>query len=113
MLNLSMSDKKTIYHQIADIIFTHLDPNTTEAVIFGSRVQNTNRPFSDVDICLKSNQSISLSIVSLIREELENSNIPYKIDIVDYRLLSDEFKQVALEKVISLNQFHGQNLRSN
>lgn len=37
--------------------------------------------------------------VTLLRELIENLNIPYRVDIVDFSNVSDEFKKEALAEV--------------
>jgi hypothetical protein len=34
-----------------------------------------------------------------MQEELEESTIPYQIDVVDFKRVSPEFKNVALQKI--------------
>lgn len=49
---------------------------------FGSRVKNSNKKFSDLDLCVMSNLS-SLEMFYL-NDEFEESNLPFKIDIKRY-----------------------------
>ncbi|CAH1762790.1 7289_t:CDS:2, partial [Entrophospora sp. SA101] len=46
---------------------------------YGSRVKGTARQFSDLDICYQ--EDIPLSIISDIREELEESNLPFSMEL--------------------------------
>ncbi len=50
--------------------------------LFGSRARGDNTIFSDIDIGILSDKDISKDIV-ILREILEESNIPYKVDIVE------------------------------
>lgn len=50
--------------------------------LFGSRARGDNTVFSDIDIGILSDKDISKDIV-ILREILEESNIPYKVDIVE------------------------------
>lgn len=51
--------------------------------IFGSRARTTNRAFSDIDIAIK-DPTINSDIIAQIKFELEESNLPYKFDVVNY-----------------------------
>lgn len=42
---------------------------------------------------------LSVTIKLDLEEELEECIVPFKIDIVDFHSLSDEFKHYALEKI--------------
>jgi type I restriction enzyme S subunit len=59
---------------------------------FGSRVQGTNRPFSDIDICAM--KEIPWLAKSHLEEEFEQSNLPFKVDIIEWNKLSKEFQQM-------------------
>lgn len=58
--------------------------------LFGSRATGTNSPASDFDIAVLAAEDISYQL-SLAREHLEESNIPYIVDLVDLRATSQEF----------------------
>lgn len=65
--------------------------------IFGSRAKENNRKFSDIDIAIKDSK-INSQKLAKTRFELEESNLPYKVDLVDY----DELDKKILEKAIEL-----------
>lgn len=57
---------------------------TDGVYLFGSRVKGTHKKFSDLDICIKSSQSISRVQLGNIREELEESHLPFVVDLSVY-----------------------------
>ena len=63
-------------------------------LLFGSRIKGTNKPFSDLDVCLKSigtpGQTIDCLKLADLRESLTKSNLPYRVDIVDYYEIKGE-----------------------
>lgn len=54
--------------------------------MFGSRAKNIDTSISDIDIGIETDKPIEFHKVSLIKEKFENSNIIYKIDIIDFNL---------------------------
>ncbi len=64
-----------------------------EVIIFGSRAKGTNRKFSDIDICLKSNQKIPDLEMETIKERCTKSNLPYLVDILDYHDINSFFQE--------------------
>lgn len=62
---------------------------------FGSRTGNDHKKFSDIDLCYM--ESISRAILSKIRADLSDSNIPYKVDIVDWNKCDKEFQDLIRE----------------
>ncbi len=84
--------------EIRNIIFRFLNPEKYNAFIFGSRAGGGARKFSDYDIGIIGNKPVPSFKKVLIEEALEESNIPYKVDVVDFSLVSSEFKEIALSK---------------
>lgn len=48
---------------------------------YGSRVKGTAHQFSDLDLCYQEN--IPISITRKIREEFQESNLPFRVEIVN------------------------------
>jgi predicted nucleotidyltransferase len=51
-----------------------------EFYAYGSRVKGTAEKYSDLDLCFQEN--IPWNILSHIKEELEESNLPFKVDLI-------------------------------
>jgi len=58
---------------------------------FGSRVKNTHKKYSDLDLCYKEN--IPDSDIAYIREAFDESALPYKVDIVSWQRCEPEFQK--------------------
>lgn len=67
--------------------------------LFGSRAVGNNHPMSDIDVGIWGEKPLSVTIKLDLEEELEECIVPFKIDVVDFHSLSDEFKHYALEKI--------------
>ena len=50
---------------------------------------------SDLDLCFIEN--IPVSIRSHIDEDFENSDLPYKVDVVDWHVCDDNFQKLIRE----------------
>ncbi len=81
-------------HQIITIIQSVLNSQPLEIILYGSRATGKAHPSSDYDIALKSAQLIPQNKLSQIREKMEDSNIPYKIDVVDYAVVSSKLQAI-------------------
>lgn len=64
-----------------------------EVRTFGSRIRGTARKFSDIDIALVGNDKLSDKMISDLKEALSNSDLPYKVDILDWKAISPEFRK--------------------
>ena len=97
-----MKNKIGAKNQIKKIIFKFLDPKKHQAFIFGSRVSGRAKKFSDYDIGILGRKPVAFNILTEIEESLEESDIPYKVDVVDFSLVSPQFKKAALSKTEKL-----------
>ena len=97
-----MLDKK-FTNEMKKIVFRYLDSRKDKVFIFGSRALGDNRKFSDVDLGIISKRKIPYMLISDLEEALEESDIPYKVEIVDFSTVSKRFKNLALKKIVSLN----------
>jgi len=97
-----MLDKKTLT-SIKKILFSKLDQTKDKVFIFGSWAIGNNRKFSDIDIGIESKNPKIDNLISHLKEDLEESDIPYMIDLVNFKDTTKQFKQVAKQKIISLN----------
>jgi predicted nucleotidyltransferase len=68
---------------------------------FGSRVKGKSRRSSDIDICFV--ESIPFNIQAHIEEDFEESDLPFRVDLSDYNLMSEDFKKL-IEKDLTLLQ---------
>lgn len=75
-----------------------------KVILFGSRVKGNHQPYSDLDVCLQGNEKISLEIIAQINALIEQSDLPYRVDVVDYYRVSDAFKELILKDGIDLEQ---------
>lgn len=55
--------------------------------LFGSRARRTNSPGSDIDIALDNGDKISPYSLSVIKEAIEESSIPFFVDVVDVHVV--------------------------
>ena len=67
-------------------------PKGISVYVFGSRSRGTNREYSDLDLCLKSDNPIDVNIILKLYDKFDESNIPFRTDIVDYSKVSETFK---------------------
>lgn len=66
-----------------DIVINSLKDLGFHLYLFGSRARGDHQKFSDIDLLISGeNKENIFSSVSEIREEIENSLFPYKVDIV-------------------------------
>ena len=69
--------------------------------LFGSRARGDALPTSDIDLgIICENPKHSATIINLLKEQIENSNIPYNVDVVDLSQVSEDFRKKALKESV-------------
>lgn len=82
--------------ELTQILRAGLGNLNAEVFMFGSRVRGTARANSDIDLAVSSAEDLS-AVIGRLNLDFEDSNIPYKVDIVDLGQINDSFK-AAIEK---------------
>ena len=77
-----------------------LEDEKVKIILFGSRARLDNRLTSDVDIGLIPYERLDKRKVVFLKERIEDLNIPYKVEIVDFSTVSSDFKKEALKGAI-------------
>ncbi|MBS0186193.1 MAG: nucleotidyltransferase domain-containing protein [Proteobacteria bacterium] len=67
---------------------------------FGSRVNGNPRRFSDLDICFMDN--ILWNIRAHLDEDFEESDLPFKVDVVAWQSCSKDFQQAIQKDLLPL-----------
>ena len=69
--------------------------------LFGSRAKGTARKYSDIDIAIQSDELDEDKRLKILFE-FENSTLPYQVDVVDLKTVSDDFKALIDKDLIKL-----------
>ena len=59
---------------------------------YGSRVKGTARQFSDLDLCYQ--EDIPPEVIYQIKEELEESDLPFFVELVSWKQMRPEFQKL-------------------
>jgi len=74
------------------ILNSHI-PNC-EVRAFGSRVNGTNRKFSDLDLAIVGNGKLDNRSLWKLKNSLMESRLPFRVDILDYNAVSESFRTI-------------------
>ena len=67
---------------------------SAEVWAFGSRAKWLARDTSDLDLCIRATAALSFEKMGTLREAFEESNLPYKVDVVDWATTSESFRKI-------------------
>lgn len=72
-----------------------------EVWAFGSRVQGRAKPYSDLDLAVLGDQPLSLDVLAALTDDFAESDLPIRVDVVDWATTKDSFRQIiARDKVV-------------
>lgn len=69
-----------------------------EVRAFGSRVTGTVKKFSDLDLAVMGDQPLPASIAADLREAFSESDLPFKVDVLDWATTADNFRRIIERK---------------
>lgn len=82
--------------ELKKLILDYTTGFNIKVYLIGSRASGKAGKTSDVDIALLPLESLPEEFIANLRELVEESTIPYNVDIVDLSEMDDEFRTQAL-----------------
>ncbi len=74
-----------------------------DVVAFGSRATWTAKDYSDLDLAILGQEPLSGRITASLREEFVESALPFKVDVVEWARIDEEFREIILRDGVELN----------
>ena len=85
------------------IIFSILSQVPVRFYAFGSRVTGENKPYSDLDLCFK--EDLPAIIRGRLYGDFEESNLPFTVDVVDWKKMTPSFKKLIEKDLVPLPKY--------
>jgi len=98
-LQLSAADRGSVLR----ILAAHL-PETAAAWVFGSRATGRARKYSDLDVAIDAGRALSFDELAALRESFSDSDLPYRVDIVDWQTADERFRRIVTADRVPLNR---------
>ena len=92
---------------VRDILHKHVPQ--CEVWAFGSRAQWNAKQYSDLDLAVITQTPMSLQVSGALAEDFAESDLPFKVDVVDWATTSASFREiierdkVVVQQVIETN----------
>jgi uncharacterized protein len=78
---------------VRGILAAHL-PEDSTAWVFGSRATGLARSLSDLDLAIDAGRRLSLDEIAGLVDAFAESDLPYKVDVVDWHGIDERFRQM-------------------
>jgi len=92
--------------KIIDEIIRRLAPDC-DVLVFGSRYHKNAKEYSDLDLAFVGREKLGLKRRLQLEDAFAESDLPYRIDVLDYHGISPEFRAIidnGNEKIYSSNE---------
>jgi predicted nucleotidyltransferase len=77
---------------VRDILQKHVPDRDVWA--FGSRAKGTAKMYSDLDLAVITDTPLSFDVSGALREDFSDSDLPWRVDIVDWATTSEAFRRI-------------------
>jgi predicted nucleotidyltransferase len=87
--DLPDQDKAEILHRLQPLL-RHCGGRL---VLFGSRARRDARAASDIDLAIRGETPVPPALLAEARQALEDSRVPFRVDLLDYAAASPELQR--------------------
>ncbi len=84
---------------VKKIVLKHVPQKEFAVFLFGSRAAGNARVLSDIDVGILGMKPLPSIIMAGLESDLEESIVPFKIDLIDFYQVDEAFKIEALNTV--------------
>ncbi len=75
-----------------------------EVWAFGSRATGSAKPYSDLDLALIGETPLPLDTLAALREAFSESDLPWKVDLVDWATTNATFRKLIEARRVVVQQ---------
>jgi uncharacterized protein len=79
-------------------------PQSTKAWVFGSRTTGRARRYSDLDLTFDAGRRLTLDEIARLTEAFSDSDLPYRVDLVDWHDIDDRWRQIIVAERVALTE---------
>lgn len=95
--------RDSILYELRELVVDQLSSEKVRIYLFGSWAHQEEKQSSDIDIAIETDKPLDLYKWNDLIEKIEESTIPYKVDVVDLRHTSPKFAEKVKEEGILWN----------
>jgi predicted nucleotidyltransferase len=77
-------------------------PPAAKVWVFGSRATGRARRYSDLDLAIDAGRPLTLDETASLADAFSESDLAYRVDIVDWRAIDDRFRQIIAQQRVPL-----------
>jgi predicted nucleotidyltransferase len=86
---------------VLQILRSNLPP-AAQVWVFGSRATGRARRYSDLDLAIDAGRALTLDEAASLADAFSESDLSYRVDVVDWRAIDDRFRQIIAQEGVPL-----------
>jgi type I restriction enzyme S subunit len=90
---------------VSDILQRHVPDY--EVWAFGSRATQSAKQYSDLDLVIVTDNPLSLSVSASLAEDFSESDLPFKVDVVDWAKTQEPFRKIIEQQKVVVQRKRG------
>ena len=93
-------ESDAVLERVRELVVSSLERYDVRVYLFGSHATGGVHDASDVDVAVDVLEPLPPGVLARVREALEESTIPYRVEVVDLRDAGAEFRERVLREGI-------------
>lgn len=98
MIDVSAEEKQIILNILNRYV------SGRQVMALGSRVTNNAKPYSDLDLAIMGDTPLDMQTLALLKDAFAESDLPYRVDILQWCQTSPEFKKTIQPQLQTFRQ---------
>ena len=90
LIDIRPTDLAIVQHILRDAL-----PSDVRVWVFGSRALWTTKHSSDLDLAIDAGRILTREESTALADGFDESDLPYKVDVVDMHTVSDNFRKIV------------------
>lgn len=84
-----------------------VDSNRFAVFLFGGRARQPDKMHGDIDVGLWGMEPVPQELLIKLYNVIEESDVPLKVDFVDFATADETFKKIALKNIVPWSNLPG------
>ena len=93
-----MTNRERYLERVKEMVLVAVADRDAQVYLFGSFASGAARQSSDIDVAIDAGEPLPAGVLSRLTEELEESTVPFVVDIVDLSTVSDDFRNRVIQE---------------
>jgi predicted nucleotidyltransferase len=95
------TNRERYLERVKEMVLAALAGYEAQVFLFGSFAQGAARQSSDIDVAIDAGEPLPAGVMARLADDLDESTVPYTVDLVDLSTVSDDFRKRVIQEGIA------------